>query len=82
MEIRQQGISLDGLVFVCIGTDRSTGDAIGPLVGTLLEEAGYTRVVGTLNYPCDGSNMQQRLSEIPRGRKFWLLTRAWGSQLR
>ena len=26
------------IVFVCIGTDRSTGDSLGPLVGTLLEE--------------------------------------------
>ena len=26
------------IVFVCIGTDRSTGDSLGPLVGTLIEE--------------------------------------------
>ena len=26
------------IVFVCIGTDRSTGDSLGPLVGTLLKE--------------------------------------------
>ncbi|MBT1288497.1 DUF1256 domain-containing protein, partial [Phocaeicola dorei] len=25
------------LILVCIGTDRSTGDALGPLVGTKLE---------------------------------------------
>ena len=26
----------DNLVFCCIGTDRSTGDALGPLTGSLL----------------------------------------------
>lgn len=26
------------LILVCIGTDRSTGDALGPLVGTKLEQ--------------------------------------------
>ncbi|MEK0397302.1 DUF1256 domain-containing protein, partial [Lactobacillus delbrueckii] len=28
------------LVVVCIGTDRSTGDSLGPLTGTFLEETG------------------------------------------
>ncbi|MDQ0115734.1 spore protease YyaC [Paenibacillus harenae] len=41
------------IVFVCIGTDRSTGDAFGPLVGTLLRERGWPRVIGTLAEPCD-----------------------------
>src|SRR5438445_11299584 len=26
------------IVFVCIGTDRSTGDSLGPLIGSLLVE--------------------------------------------
>ena len=28
------------IILVCIGTDRSTGDALGPLVGTKLEQVG------------------------------------------
>ncbi|WP_313786830.1 spore protease YyaC [Paenibacillus larvae] len=52
-------------VFVCIGTDRSTGDALGPLVGTYLEEHGYPFVIGTLAYPCDASNIHHRLNEVP-----------------
>ncbi|MDF2670754.1 MAG: sporulation protein, partial [Paenibacillus sp.] len=63
--IRKEGVSLEHLVFFCIGTDRSTGDALGPLVGTFLEEAGYKRVVGTLGKPCDGSNMELRMEELP-----------------
>ncbi|TNJ62737.1 spore protease YyaC [Paenibacillus hemerocallicola] len=66
--IRDQGIDAEHIVFVCIGTDRSTGDALGPLVGTFLREAGYGQVIGTLDAPCDASNLEQRLNEIPQGR--------------
>ncbi|TMV50722.1 spore protease YyaC [Paenibacillus mesophilus] len=66
--IRDQGISVEDIVFVCIGTDRSTGDALGPLVGTLLREAGYGQVIGTLDTPCDASNLERRLTEIPDGK--------------
>lgn len=62
--IKQTGVELEQLVFVCVGTDRSTGDAIGPLVGTMLEEAGYEQVIGTLFYPCDGSNIRDRVKVI------------------
>lgn len=51
--------------FLCIGTDRSTGDALGPLVGTRLEEYGFKEVVGTLASPCDASNLEARMSAIP-----------------
>ncbi|TVX86746.1 spore protease YyaC [Paenibacillus agilis] len=54
----------DRLVFVCIGTDRSTGDAIGPLVGTKLQELGYTQVIGTLADPCDASSLERYLASI------------------
>ncbi|MDF2725961.1 MAG: sporulation protein, partial [Paenibacillus sp.] len=63
--IREQGWRIDDLVFVCIGTDRSTGDALGPLTGTLLVEAGYAQVIGTLDHPCDASNLTARLLDIP-----------------
>jgi putative sporulation protein YyaC len=62
--LRRQGLHPDRIVFVCIGTDRSTGDAFGPLVGTLLEEAGYPHVIGTLERPCDASNLQERAGII------------------
>ncbi|MEF3313189.1 spore protease YyaC [Paenibacillus sp. GYB004] len=63
--IREQGAVTNDLVFVCIGTDRSTGDALGPLVGTMLSEMGYRHVIGTLESPCDASNLLRRLGEIP-----------------
>ncbi|MEI7026913.1 spore protease YyaC [Paenibacillus sp. y28] len=66
--VREGGAGLDALQFLCIGTDRSSGDALGPLVGTLLREAGYPHVIGTLQSPCDSSNIGQRLQELGEGR--------------
>ncbi|MCS7464748.1 spore protease YyaC [Paenibacillus doosanensis] len=69
--IRGKGSEFEGqsMLFLCIGTDRSTGDALGPLVGTMLEEAGYPHVIGTLARPLDASNMIERLAEIPPSLK-------------
>lgn len=56
------------IVFVCIGTDRSTGDSLGPLVGTLLKEKKTTtasfNVYGTLAEPIHAMNLEEKLSEI------------------
>ncbi|WP_442597256.1 spore protease YyaC [Neobacillus sp. D3-1R] len=54
------------IVFVCIGTDRSTGDSLGPLVGTLLEEKGPSpfHVYGTLDEPIHAVNLEDKLKEI------------------
>ena len=53
------------IYFCCIGTDRSTGDALGPLVGSRLESFGYP-VVGTLDNPLHAMNLKERLSELPK----------------
>ena len=54
------------IVFVCIGTDRSTGDSLGPLVGTLLEEKVLRTfyVYGTLDEPIHAVNLSEKLKEI------------------
>ena len=41
------------ILFLCIGTDRSTGDSLGPLIGYKLKEKGMrnARVLGTLEEP-------------------------------
>lgn len=51
--------------FLCIGTDRSTGDSLGPLVGTRMEYYGCDNVIGTLRHPCDADNLQARITAIP-----------------
>ncbi|ULT57077.1 spore protease YyaC [Neobacillus drentensis] len=54
------------IVFVCIGTDRSTGDSLGPLVGSLLEEKELQSfyVYGTLDEPIHAVNLADKLREI------------------
>jgi putative sporulation protein YyaC len=54
------------IVFVCIGTDRSTGDSLGPLVGTLLEDKSLRTfyVYGTLDEPIHAVNLSEKLKEI------------------
>lgn len=48
------------VLFACIGTDRATGDCLGPLVGTNLKRLGYT-VLGTLDEPLHAQNIIQEL---------------------
>ncbi|GEA14446.1 MAG: hypothetical protein PWR22_1974 [Moorella sp. (in: firmicutes)] len=54
------------LVVVCIGTDRSTGDCLGPLVGTnLLHMPNLPfAVYGTLDEPVHASNLTEKLAYI------------------
>ncbi|MBC8079853.1 MAG: spore protease YyaC [Gorillibacterium sp.] len=61
---RKQGPT-SKVAFICVGSDMSTGDSFGPIVGTLLSEAGYKYVTGTLEQPCDSSNLLERLKELP-----------------
>lgn len=56
------------LIFLCIGTDRSTGDALGPLVGhklskTLSKHDG-THIYGTLEEPIHAKNLESQIDLI------------------
>lgn len=56
------------LTVVCIGTDRSTGDALGPLVGSRL--AGMAppgvQLLGTLDKPVHAANLADVLQRMSR----------------
>ncbi|MGE6257608.1 spore protease YyaC [Heyndrickxia sporothermodurans] len=54
------------IIIVCIGTDRSTGDSLGPLTGTFLQEKGPISfsVYGTLDDPIHAVNLEEKLSMI------------------
>lgn len=55
------------LVLVCIGTDRSTGDSLGPLVGTRLKDLDSSLTVyGTLTKPVHATNLADTLAEIEK----------------
>ncbi|MEH7074641.1 spore protease YyaC [Neobacillus drentensis] len=53
------------VVFLCVGSDRSTGDSLGPIVGTKLQENGIPfPVYGTLEKPVHALNLKRVLKEI------------------
>lgn len=57
---------LPDIVTVCIGTDRSTGDSLGPLVGTFLEKntPDNIHIYGTLDEPVHAMNLADTLEHI------------------
>ena len=54
------------ITVVCIGTDRSTGDCLGPLVGTTLSRLASAHYVtlGTLSQPVHAMNLQETLQQM------------------
>ena len=54
------------LVFICIGSDRITGDSLGPLVGHSLSKHGlsFAYVYGTLSRPVHALNLNETIQEI------------------
>ena len=64
--LRRLGVPRRPLVYLCIGTDRSTGDALGPLVGARLdaEARSEAEVWGTLRDPVHASNLQETLARL------------------
>lgn len=53
-------------IVVCIGTDRSTGDSLGPLTGTFLAEKRPRNltVYGTIHDPVHATNLESYLEYI------------------
>jgi putative sporulation protein YyaC len=54
------------LVILCIGTDRSTGDSLGPIIGTKLIKEEVQNVFGTLEEPVHAVNLGDTICEIKR----------------
>lgn len=53
------------IVYLCIGTDRATGDCLGPMVGTRLKTIfARSNVYGTLESPAHAVNLHQIREEI------------------
>lgn len=54
------------LVFLCIGTDRSTGDSLGPLIGDklkVLSKDGFY-IYGNLEFPVHAKNLRETIQYI------------------
>lgn len=60
--------SPEAVTFLCIGTDRSSGDALGPLTGTRLAGLGFPHVTGTLAEPCDANTLTDKLAAVAPGQ--------------
>jgi len=62
--------SYDELIFLCIGTDRSTGDSLGPLTGYKMEKnlAAFDKVhvYGTLSKPIHAKNLEETIEKIKK----------------
>jgi putative sporulation protein YyaC len=56
------------LIFLCIGTDRSTGDSLGPLIGHKLSNSplkyNNTHIYGTLKDPVHAKNLEENINTI------------------
>jgi putative sporulation protein YyaC len=54
------------IVFMCIGTDRSTGDSLGPLIGSKLQDQKlhHIHVYGTLDEPIHAVNLAEKITMI------------------
>lgn len=56
----------EAIAVLCIGTDRSTGDSFGPLIGHKLSGMRYDNVYvyGTLDNPVHAKNLEENISKI------------------
>lgn len=68
-ELNKKNITYSNLVFLCIGTDRITGDCFGPIVGDKLKRKSdkinlKLNVYGTLEETISSSNLYLKLNEI------------------
>lgn len=54
------------VILLCVGTDRSTGDSLGPLTGTILSQKCLPGLVilGTLEKPIHAENLTSAMEEI------------------
>lgn len=53
------------IIVLCIGTDRSTGDALGPLTGSKMHSINmYPHVFGTLDDPVHATNLADMVAAI------------------
>lgn len=56
-------------IFLCVGSDKITGDAYGPIVGENLKKAfknfyNNIKIVGTLENPVSGINLEKEVKKI------------------
>lgn len=64
-QIKKRRKKRQPLVIVCIGTDRATGDCLGPLVGHyLMHRSRLYSVYGNLREPIHAQNLEETMKKI------------------
>lgn len=64
--VKQESYTGRPIIWLCIGSDRYTGDALGPLIGSHLAEYTDSIVYGTLDNPVHAGNLVETINEIKR----------------
>ncbi len=56
----------ESVLYLCIGSDRSTGDSLGPLVGYKLHQSGVwaAEIMGTLARPVHAMNLSETVAHL------------------
>ncbi|MCD7904482.1 MAG: spore protease YyaC [Clostridiales bacterium] len=67
--IREKISEFSHIVVLCIGTDRVTGDSLGPFVGDKLKESYVCSVYGTIHHPVHAKNLSSVLNIISKRGK-------------
>lgn len=64
--IESKAVEKQNIVILCIGSDRATGDCLGPIIGYKLEKLQYRNlaIYGTLNKPVHAKNLEDTLALI------------------
>lgn len=64
--IRQKASCSQQIILLCIGSDRATGDCLGPIIGYKLSKLRYPNLVvlGTLDHPVHAQNLKETLALI------------------
>ncbi|WLR41879.1 spore protease YyaC [Bacillus carboniphilus] len=65
-------IHTHSIIVFCIGTDRSTGDSLGPIIGSILHENMNTspfNVYGTLEKPIHAVNLEEQLEKVNKNHE-------------
>lgn len=67
--------SFSDIVIVCIGTDRATGDCLGPLIGYKLKDMKYpnVHVYGTLDEPVHAKNLSEYMELFKKFEKPFII---------
>lgn len=67
------GLPLD---IVCVGTDRSTGDSLGPFIGSALQKRkeegvlpSYLQIYGTIHEPVHALNLDLTISHLTKNNR-------------